>query len=59
MIYEYLVIFGYFSLIVGIGFAFKKMANRSTSDYFRGGGKMLWVSLQALSSTQISTPLSL
>ncbi|MGF1684472.1 sodium:solute symporter family protein [Photobacterium minamisatsumaniensis] len=42
MIYEYLVIFGYFSLIVGIGFAFKKMANRSTSDYFRGGGKMLW-----------------
>ncbi|PMJ91725.1 transporter [Vibrio sp. 10N.261.55.A7] len=42
MIYEYLVIFGYFALIVGIGFAFKKMANRSTSDYFRGGGKMLW-----------------
>ncbi|MGR5144447.1 sodium:solute symporter family transporter [Photobacterium sp. DNB23_23_1] len=42
MVYEYLVIFGYFSLIVGIGFAFKKMANRSTSDYFRGGGKMLW-----------------
>ncbi|MBC7002746.1 Na+:solute symporter [Photobacterium sp. BZF1] len=42
MIYEYLVILGYFALIVGIGFAFKRLANRSTSDYFRGGGKMLW-----------------
>ena len=42
MIYEYLVIAGYFLLIVGIGFAFKKMARRSTSDYFRGGGRMLW-----------------
>lgn len=42
MFYEYLVIAGYFALIVGIGFVFKKMANRSTSDYFRGGGKMLW-----------------
>ncbi len=42
MLYEYLVILGYFSLIVGIGFTFKKLANRSTSDYFRGGGKMLW-----------------
>ena len=42
MIYEYLVIAGYFSLVVGIGFAFKKMAAKSTSDYFRGGGRMLW-----------------
>lgn len=42
MIYEYLVIAGYFLLIVGIGFAFKRMAKRSTSDYFRGGGRMLW-----------------
>ncbi len=42
MNYEYLVILGYFSLIVGISFAFKKMASRSSSDYFRGGGKMLW-----------------
>jgi Na+/proline symporter len=40
--YEYLVIAGYFLLIVGIGFAFKKMAKNSTSDYFRGGGRMLW-----------------
>lgn len=42
MFYEYLVIAGYFLLIVGIGFAFKSMAKNSTSDYFRGGGRMLW-----------------
>lgn len=42
MFYDYLVIAGYFLLIVGIGFAFKKMAKNSTSDYFRGGGRMLW-----------------
>ena len=42
MIYEYLVIAGYFLLIIGIGFTFKQMANKSTSDYFRGGGRMLW-----------------
>ena len=42
MMYEYLVIAGYFLLIIGIGFTFKKMANKSTSDYFRGGGRMLW-----------------
>ena len=42
MIYEYLVIAGYFMLIIGIGFTFKNMASKSTSDYFRGGGRMLW-----------------
>jgi len=42
MIYEYLVIAGYFLLILGIGFTFKDMAKKSTSDYFRGGGRMLW-----------------
>ncbi|MGY0603312.1 MAG: sodium:solute symporter family protein [Paraglaciecola chathamensis] len=42
MFYEYLVIAGYFILILGIGFAFKNMAKNSTSDYFRGGGRMLW-----------------
>ena len=42
MFYEYLVIAGYFLLILGIGFAFKNMAKNSTSDYFRGGGRMLW-----------------
>lgn len=40
--YEYAVIAGYFLLIIGIGFVFRKMARTSTSDYFRGGGKMLW-----------------
>ena len=42
MIYEYLVIAGYFLLVLGIGLSFRKMAKRSTSDYFRGGGRMLW-----------------
>lgn len=42
MFYEYLVIIGYFLLIIGIGFAFKNMAKTSTSDYFRGSGRMLW-----------------
>lgn len=42
MSYEYIVIAGYFSLIVGVGFTFKKMAAKSPSDYFRGGGRMLW-----------------
>lgn len=42
MNYDYIVIAGYFCLILAIGFVFKKMASKSTSDYFRGGGKMLW-----------------
>ncbi|WP_371396669.1 transporter [Fretibacter rubidus] len=42
MNYDYLVIAGYFALIMGIGIAFKNMAAKSTSDYFRGGGRMLW-----------------
>ncbi len=42
MNYDYLVIAGYFLLLVAIGIAFKTMAKQSTSDYFRGGGRMLW-----------------
>lgn len=42
MVYEYLVIAAYFALVIGIALAFKRMANNSTSDYFRGGGRMLW-----------------
>ena len=42
MNYDYLVIAGYFALMVIISLLFKKMASNSTSDYFRGGGKMLW-----------------
>ncbi len=42
MIYEYWVIAGYFILVISIGLTFKKMASKSTSDYFRGGGRMLW-----------------
>lgn len=42
MMYEYLVIAAYFLLVISIGFTFKRMANKSTSDYFCGGGRMLW-----------------
>ncbi|MEH0664360.1 transporter [Vibrio scophthalmi] len=42
MEFDYLVIVGYFGLMVAISLLFKKMASNSTSDYFRGGGKMLW-----------------
>ncbi|KEA53493.1 MULTISPECIES: sodium:solute symporter family protein [Mangrovibacter] len=39
---DILVIAGYFVLMVVISLAFKKMASQSASDYFRGGGRMLW-----------------
>ncbi|TPW32314.1 transporter [Martelella alba] len=42
MLYDYLVIGGYFALMIAISLMFKKMAEGSSSDYFRGGGKMLW-----------------
>ncbi|AWV97128.1 sodium:solute symporter family transporter [Arcticibacterium luteifluviistationis] len=42
MFYEYLVIGLYFILILVIGVVFSRMASNSTSDYFRGGGRMLW-----------------
>lgn len=42
MHYDYIVIAGYFVLITAISVLFKKIGNNSTSDYFRGGGKMLW-----------------
>ena len=42
MFYDYLVIALYFILILTIGAVFARMAKNSTSDYFRGGGRMLW-----------------
>ncbi|QOD60952.1 transporter [Polaribacter haliotis] len=42
MFYDYLVIGLYFILILAIGIVFSRMASKSTSDYFRGGGRMLW-----------------
>lgn len=42
MNYDYMVIAGYFALMIMISLIFKRMGNNSTSDYFRGGGKMLW-----------------
>ncbi len=32
----------YFIFMIAVGVIFKRMAGSSTSDYFRGGGKMLW-----------------
>jgi Na+/proline symporter len=42
MFYDYIVIGIYFVLILAIGVVFSRMASKSTSDYFRGGGRMLW-----------------
>ena len=42
MFYDYLVIALYFVLIIAIGIVFARMGSKSTSDYFRGGGRMLW-----------------
>lgn len=39
---DILVVAVYFVFMVVIGFLFKRLAGNSTSDYFRGGGKMLW-----------------
>ncbi|EKP0308888.1 Na+:solute symporter [Aeromonas veronii] len=39
---DMLVVGGYFILMIFISVAFKKMASKSASDYFRGGGRMLW-----------------
>jgi SSS family transporter len=40
-IYDYGVIVCYFIFVASLGFIFKKFSSNS-SDYFRGGGKMLW-----------------
>jgi SSS family transporter len=39
---DMLVVGVYFIFMVAIGVIFKRFAGSSTSDYFRGGGKMLW-----------------
>lgn len=39
--YDYLVIGVYFAFMVAVGVAFRSTA-KDTSDYFRGGGQMLW-----------------
>ena len=39
--YDYAVIAVYFALMIAIGAIFRKI-NKNTSDYFRGGGKLLW-----------------
>jgi Na+/proline symporter len=39
--YDYLVIAFYFVFMAGIGYACRRFIG-NTSDYFRGGGKMLW-----------------
>lgn len=39
--YDNMVIAAYFLLMIVVGIVFKRM-NKNTSDYFRGGGSMLW-----------------
>ena len=39
--YDYLVIGFYFAFMAMIGWVCRKFIG-NTSDYFRGGGKMLW-----------------
>ena len=39
--YDYAVIVFYFAFMAGMGWLFKRFI-RNTSDYFRGGGEMLW-----------------
>jgi len=40
-LYDYLVIIFYFAFMVGVGLVFRKF-NKDISDYFRGGGTMVW-----------------
>jgi SSS family solute:Na+ symporter len=42
MNFDVLVIIGYFLLMAGISITFRRMASHSSTDYFRGGGRMLW-----------------
>ncbi len=42
MDYNLVVVVAYFAFMILIGVLFQRMASRSASDYFRGGGKMLW-----------------
>ncbi|QIA65423.1 transporter [Vibrio astriarenae] len=39
---DMLVVGVYFIFMIAIGVIFKRFSGSSTSDYFRGGGKMLW-----------------
>ena len=39
--YDYIVIVAFFFLMLSVGFVFKKY-NKTTSDYFRSGGSMVW-----------------
>ncbi len=39
--WDWIVIGFYFVFIVGVGFLFKHV-NKDASDYFCGGGNMLW-----------------
>ena len=41
LIWDWLIIASYFIFIVVTGYVFKRVI-KSTSDYFRGGGNMLW-----------------
>ena len=42
MNFDLIVIVGYFLLMASISLSFRRMASQSSTDYFRGGGRMLW-----------------
>ena len=42
MTVDIMIVGVYFLFLIAIGYFFKKYASNSTSDYFSGGGKMLW-----------------
>jgi Na+/proline symporter len=42
---DYAMIIGYFAVLVGVGFYYRKMASNSLDDYFLGGRKLPWWAL--------------
>lgn len=38
---DVIIVLGYFAFLIGLGWVFRSAA-ANTSEYFRGGGKMLW-----------------
>ena len=42
MTIDIMIVAVYFLFLIAIGYFFQKYASNSTSDYFSGGGKMLW-----------------
>lgn len=52
---DIIIVLVYFLFLIGLGMMFKDTSGSSTSEYFRGGGKMLW---WMVGSTAFMTALS-